>query len=64
MANYRLYRLDGAGKIMNAEWIEAESDEAALSQAQQRADSGCFELWDKNRLVERFRPGPPSPVPA
>ena len=62
MANYRLYRLDGAGKIMNAEWIEAESDEAALSQAQQRADSGSFELWDKNRLVERFRPGPPSPV--
>lgn len=54
LPNYRLYRLDGAGKIMSAEWIEAEGDEHALRDAQGRAP-GSFELWDKERLVERFR---------
>ena len=56
MPNYRLYRLDGAGKITNAEWIQAPGDEDARSEARNRSDSGSFELWDKNRLVERFRP--------
>ena len=56
LANYRLYRLDGAGKIMSAEWIEAPGDEEALRDARARSDSGSFELWDKSRLVERFRP--------
>ena len=59
MPNYRLYRLDGAGKITNAEWIEAHGDDHALDQARGRADSGSFELWEKNRLVERFRAGDP-----
>lgn len=60
MANYRLYRLDGAGKITNAEWIEASGDEHALDEARGRAQTGSFELWDKDRLVERFRAGPPA----
>lgn len=55
LPNYRLYRLDGAGKIASAEWIEAEADEQAQSEARSRSDSSSFELWDKNRLVERFR---------
>lgn len=57
LANYRLYRLDGAGKITSAEWIEASADDHAMTEARSRATSGAFELWDKNRLVERFRPG-------
>jgi hypothetical protein len=57
LGNYRLYRLDGAGKITNAEWIEAPADDEALVEARARAQSGSFELWEKNRLVERFRPG-------
>jgi hypothetical protein len=56
-----LYRLDGAGKIMSAEWVEAAGDEDALRDVQGRASSGSYELWDKERLVERFRAsGPPS----
>jgi hypothetical protein len=55
LPNYRLYRLDGAGKIASAEWIEADADDEALSEARSRADSSSFELWDKSRLVERFR---------
>jgi hypothetical protein len=60
LPNYRLYRLDGAGKITNAEWIEAAGDDHARQEARTRSDSGSFELWDKNRLVERFRPGQPT----
>lgn len=56
MPNYRLYRLDGAGKITSAEWIEAPEDALALTEARGRAVTGSFELWDKNRLVERYRP--------
>ena len=58
MPNYRLYRLDGAGKIANAEWIEASEDDEALREAQSRADSGSFELWQQNRLVQRHRADP------
>lgn len=67
MPNYRLYRLDGAGKISSAEWIEAESDGDARHEARALTGQSSFELWAKNRLVERFQPGaepprrPPTP---
>jgi hypothetical protein len=56
LPNYRLYRLDGAGKITNAEWVDASSDDDALADSRKRCGPGSFELWEKNRLVERFRP--------
>jgi hypothetical protein len=59
LANYRLYRLDGAGKIASAEWIEAAADDEALREAQSRADTARFELWHKNRLVRQ--PGTRTP---
>jgi hypothetical protein len=55
LASYRLYRLDGAGKISNAEWIEAAGDEDALHEARSRTAPASFELWEKNRLVARDR---------
>ena len=55
MPNYRLYRLDGLGKIMGAEWVEAPTDDEAQREARSRAQSSSFELWDKQRLVERYR---------
>jgi hypothetical protein len=54
---YRLYRLDGAGKIMSADWIEAESDDEALKEARQHGDGIRYELWARDRLVERSNPG-------
>lgn len=54
MANYRLYRLDGAGKISSAEWIEAADDEDAERQARDGNSDGMVELWDRNRLVARI----------
>lgn len=51
LPTYRLYRLDGAGRISAAEWIEAADDEDACAKARQFC--GRFELWERNRLVER-----------
>jgi hypothetical protein len=55
-----MYRLDGAGKIAAADWIEAEDDAGATRQAQEQASSsgGVYELWERNRLVERNRAPP------
>jgi hypothetical protein len=53
LLNYRLYRLDGAGKITSAEWLEADNDEHAAHQAQQRALDGTYEIWQRNRLIAR-----------
>jgi hypothetical protein len=50
---YRFYRLDGAGKIISADWIAADSDEQALAHAQETTKGGRFELWDRKRLVGR-----------
>ena len=54
MPAYRLYRLDGAGNIANAEWLDADSDEDALRQARALA-GGNFELWERKRLITRSR---------
>jgi hypothetical protein len=51
LPSYRLYRLDGAGKITSAEWIEAAHDDDALREARSRARDGQFEIWDRDRLV-------------
>lgn len=51
MANYRLYRLDGAGRISGAaELIVADSDEQAIADA---LDRGLHrgEIWQGRRLV-------------
>ena len=54
MPAYRLYRLDGAGKIMSAEWLEAADDTDAERACRDRSDSGTVELWERNRLIARL----------
>jgi hypothetical protein len=53
---YRLYRLDGAGKISAADWIEAADDDAACRQAETSAGTGGYEIWNRKRLVARSEP--------
>lgn len=55
MAEYRLYCLDGAGRISMAEWIEAESDEEAIARAR-NIEHGALkcEVWERNRLIARL----------
>jgi hypothetical protein len=48
---YRLYRLDGSGKIDSAEWIEADADDTAIDDAHMRFPDGSFELWHGQRFV-------------
>lgn len=52
MSDYRLYYLDGSGKIDLAEWIKAENDRDAVAQARvlKRAALKC-EVWRGKRLV-------------
>jgi hypothetical protein len=55
MLEYKLYRLDGGGRIERApEQYAAESDEAALAEAQRRRAGGRAELWQGRRLVQRL----------
>ena len=51
MPAYRLYRLDGAGKIMSADWIAADSDSEALRHVRDQINGTRYELWERKRLV-------------
>lgn len=57
MASYRLYRLDGTGKIATAEWLEATDDADAEQRARSLGLACTCEIWDRNRLVARLEPG-------
>ena len=52
LLHYRLYLLDGAGRISTAEWLEAADDEEACRKARAQCPSGNFELWQRHRLVD------------
>lgn len=55
MLEYKLYRLDGRGRIERApEQYVAEDDEAALAEAGRRRAGGRAELWQGRRLVQRL----------
>ena len=53
LPSYRLYRLDGAGKIVSADWIAADADDQAERLAREQSPEGRFELWERGRLVSR-----------
>jgi hypothetical protein len=61
LPTYRLYRVDGAGNIMSAEWIEAVSDAEAERVAREQLAHGIAELWERDRLVARLKPGETPP---
>ena len=54
MATYRLYCLDGVGKVASAEWVEADGDDAAMALAEKRRGGRACELWQGNRLIGRM----------
>jgi hypothetical protein len=53
MADYRLYCLDGVGKITSAEWIDAKSDDEAIAITRAQKRLVACEIWDHNRLVAK-----------
>jgi hypothetical protein len=54
VAGYRLYCLDRANKVASAEWIEADSDEAAIEAAKERMNGQQLELWQRSRRIIRL----------
>jgi hypothetical protein len=54
MRDYRLYCLDGAGKITGAEWIEAASDDEAVRLARDLEKPVACEVWLRTRFVARI----------
>ena len=57
MPSYRLYRVDGAGNITGAEWIQAADDAEAERLAREQVTEGMAEVWLRDRLVVRLKPG-------
>lgn len=54
LPSYRLYCLDGTGRITTAEWLEASDDADATKQAHERKLGVTSEVWDRSRLVARI----------
>lgn len=54
--NYRYYCLDSAGKLHDAHWFNAESDEEALAFVAARHRDGKCEIWEGDRLVASLAP--------
>ena len=54
LPSYRLYCLDGTGRITTAEWLEANDDAEATKQAHERKLRVASEVWDRSRLVARI----------
>jgi hypothetical protein len=60
MADYRLYCLDGDGRISLAEWIQADSDKEAIATARRtKPDVLECEVWVGNRHVATIKAGQP-----
>ena len=57
---YRHYRLDGAGNISEAEWIDANDDEDAVRKVAARGLPVASEIWERNRRVARVEGKNPS----
>ena len=60
-AHYRFYRLDGAGRLHEAEWFEAESDEIATALVEAKYPGSRCEIWQGTRLVAQLAPKPVAP---
>lgn len=63
MPAYRHYRLDGAGKIIKAEWIEADCDDEAVHKVRELGLPAPSEIWNADRRVAIVgAAGPSSPL--
>ena len=54
MRDYRVYYLDGGGRVVRRETIRCESDEKALVLLDAPRKEPTIELWELGRLVKRI----------
>ena len=57
--DYRYYCLDASGRLHEAEWFQAEDDEAAVSQIRNKHPDAKCEIWQGTRLVASIAPQHP-----
>ena len=55
-SKYRVYSLDGSGKFLSAEWVDADSDETAIAAVQSSKPGSKCELWEGQRMVTELSP--------
>ena len=53
---YRYYCLDRAGRLHDAEWIEADGDEQAVALIEAKHPGEHCEIWQGKRLVAELSP--------
>ena len=51
MATYRLYLMDGLGKIGSVQYLEAQDDREAIQIACEMELNVIAEIWDRDRFV-------------
>ena len=56
MLEYRLYHLDGAGRVGGAEWVKALDDDSAVQAARALCRTVQCEIWQGPRLVATIPP--------
>ncbi|HVL79052.1 MAG TPA: hypothetical protein VM346_07155 [Sphingomicrobium sp.] len=54
MRTYRLYRIDGSGRIESGTVIDASDDDDAIAQASVMLEGRRGELWLGQKLVNSF----------
>jgi hypothetical protein len=54
VASYRLYCLDGVGKVVSAQWLDADNDDSAIEAAHKLREGRSCELWQGQKLVARL----------
>ena len=54
--NYRYYCLDAAGKLHDAAWFEAKSDDDAIEFVRTEHPNSKCEIWQGKRLVASLEP--------
>ena len=55
MPEYKMYHLDGGGRIAGApQEFVADDDDAALAEARRRQKGMAAELWQGRRLLKRL----------
>ena len=54
--SYRLYCLDADGRLRDAEWFVAASDEGAVAKVEAKHPNARSEIWHDRRLVATVSP--------
>ena len=54
MRDYRVYYLDGRGRVFRREALRCANDELALARLDPPRAAGSVELWELGRLVKRL----------